>query len=82
MEIDYDLLASKIKEKLVENRPNKLTGRAYWRSLRKEKDRLEENYIAPESGAPLVSQEQYERLVKLGIKGRLCIDPNLRHQGE
>jgi len=67
MEIDYDLLAQKIKESLAEAQPKKLTGRAYFRALRKEKNKLEENYIAPESGAPLVSMDDYENLMAKGL---------------
>ena len=67
MEIDYDLLAQKIKESLAEAKPKKLTGRAYFRALRKEKNKLKENYIAPESGAPLVSMDDYENLMAKGL---------------
>jgi len=67
MDIDYDLLATKIKETLEGKEvPKKLTGRAYWASLRKEKNKLEENYIAPESSAPLVDSEEFIKMVENG----------------
>lgn len=53
MDIDYDALVQKLKAEFNE-KPKKLTGRAYWSALRKEKNKLEENYIAPESAAPLI----------------------------
>lgn len=67
MDFDYDLLATKIKEKLEgKELPKKITGRAYWAAMRKEKNKLEENYIAPESGAPLVGSEEFEKMVENG----------------
>jgi hypothetical protein len=64
VDIDYDLLVQKLKE--AEAKPKKLTGRAYWAHLRKEKNKLEENYIAPESGAPLVGSEEFTKMIENG----------------
>ena len=67
MDIDYDLLATKLKEKLEGKvTEKKLTGRAYWAALRKEKNKLEENYIAPESAAPLVSSGEFAKMMESG----------------
>ena len=67
MDIDYDVLAQKIKEKLeAKQEVKKLTGRAYWRALSREKNKLEENYIAPESAAPLVGSEEFSQMVESG----------------
>ena len=68
MDIDYDLLAQKLKERLngEESKPKKLTGRAYWADLRKQKNKLEENYIAPESAAPLVGSEEFAKMIESG----------------
>ena len=65
MEIDYDILAQKIKEAITVPE-KKVTGRAYWRKLRREKSQLTSNYIAPESAAPLVSRDLYEKLEREG----------------
>lgn len=68
MDIDYDLLATKLKEKLEgKESQKKLTGQAYWRALRRDKNKLQADYIAPESGAPMVSEEMYEELMTKGI---------------
>lgn len=74
MDIDYDRLAEKIAEK-IQGQPSekKLTGRAYWAALRREKNKLTENIIPPQSGAQLVTQSEYETLVKLGLENRLHI---------
>jgi len=67
VDIDYDKLAEKIKEKLAgEVPPKKLTGRAYWRALAREKNKLEENYIAPESASLLVGGEEFAKMVESG----------------
>lgn len=54
MNIDYDILAKKVAEQLVllaekKEPEKKLTGRAYWAALRKDKSILKENVIPPES---------------------------------
>lgn len=67
MDIDYDKLVEKLKESLENNTPKKLTGRAYWAHLRREKNKLEENYIAPESGALLLTQKELDELVAKGL---------------
>jgi len=66
VDIDYDLLAQKIKE-LTNDKPKKLTGQAFWRARRRERYQLTENYIAPESGAPLITPGEYETMMKLGV---------------
>lgn len=68
MDIDYDILAQKVCDEM-ERRQKGLPSENK-RFRRRSRELLTENYIPPESGAPLVTQSEYEYLVSQNLAKR------------